>query len=543
MKNGQIRLINDSHKNKAVIKSRQLGLSELSVMEMVHFADIHSYANIKCLYTFPTQEQLKKFVASRLNPVLDKPYFKDIVNWNNESLGYKQLRNSSLFFRTSSKPGSVEGVDIDFLAMDEYERVNDLAESSALESMSSSPFKVVRRFSTPSAPGIGIHKLYQQSDQWYYAHKCQHCEYLNEMKYADYNPNDLSQSGNLLCLNPDGIDDTAKTVQDGTYQYVCQSCGKPLDRWYNGVWKCRFPERTKNGGGVRGYYISQMNAVWISADQLVEKEMNTDSKQAFYNYSLGMPFEDVKMRVLEEDIYNNKSPIAEKQLHNRGRYSHISVGIDWGNTHWITVHGMLPNGQIDLIRLFSVKKMSRPDLVEADLEKIIWEISKYDPDIIIADNGDSGNNVLKLINHFGKDRVFGCTYKSSPRSSGQLRPKFNENDNIVTVDKLMQNKRYIQALKTKDIRMYQEVDADLKLYLKHWQNVLIMDEEDEKSGDIYQVIKRKGADHWSQASVYSNIGLTRIKDLLQEGNGTDFGSTFVSTDYNPDTKNQFFFDN
>lgn len=58
--------------------------------------------------------------------------------------------------------------------------------------------------------------------------------------------------------------------------------------------------------------------------------MNTDSKQAFYNYSLGMPFEDVKMRVLEEDIYNNKSPIAEKQLHNRGRYSHISVGIDWG---------------------------------------------------------------------------------------------------------------------------------------------------------------------------------------------------------------------
>lgn len=88
-------------------------------------------------------------------------------------------------------------------------------------------------------------------------------------------------------------------------------------------------------------------------------------------------------------------------------------------------------------------------MVEADLETIIWEISKYEPDIIIADNGDSGNNVLKLINHFGEDKVFGCTYNSSPRSTGQLRPKFNEKDNTVTVDKLMQNKIYIQGLKTK----------------------------------------------------------------------------------------------
>lgn len=432
---------------------------------------------------------------------------------------------------------------IDYLSLDEYDRVNTLAESSALESMSSSQFKVVRRWSTPSVPGYGVHKLYQQSDQWYYGHRCAHCNYLNDMSFDDYDPNDLEKSGNVLLVNPEGINEQTKTVQDGTYQYVCQKCGKPLERWYDGEWHAYHEERTKGNKGIRGYKITQMNAVWISCDELKEKEMNMDSRQAFNNYVLGMPFLDVKMRVNEEDVYNNKSPIAEKQLHTRGRYSHISVGIDWGNTHWCAIHGMLPNGQIDLIRLFSVKKMSRPDLVEADLEKIIWEISKYDPDIIIADNGDSGNNVLKLINHFGKDRVFGCTYKSSPRSSGQLRPKFNENDNIVTVDKLMQNKRYIQALKTKDISVYQEVDDYLKLYLKHWQNVIIMDEEDDKTGEMYQVIKRRGDDHYAQASVYSNIGLTRIKDLLQEGNGTDFGSTFVSTDYNPDTKNQFFFDN
>ena len=169
--------------------------------------------------------------------------------------------------------------------------------------------------------------------------------------------------------------------------------------------------------------------------------------------------------------------------------------IDWGNNHWIAIHGMTEGGKADLIRLFSVKKNSRPDLVEADLEKIILEISKYKPDIIVADNGDSGNNVLRLINHFGRDKVFGCTYKSSPKSTGQLRPEFNESNNRVTVDKLMQNKRYIQALKTKEVRVYQTIDENLKTFLTHWNNVVIMDEEDEKTGEMYQVIKRRGDDY------------------------------------------------
>jgi len=29
-------------------------VSEIGVAEMIHFADLHSYAGVKCLYTFPT---------------------------------------------------------------------------------------------------------------------------------------------------------------------------------------------------------------------------------------------------------------------------------------------------------------------------------------------------------------------------------------------------------------------------------------------------------------------------------------------------------
>lgn len=108
------------------------------------------------------------------------------------------------------------------------------------------------------------------------------------MNYEDYVPEaPVERRGNILCVNPKGVDPIAKTVVDGSFQFVCQKCGEPLDRWYNGIWVPKYPDRTKNGLGIRGYMISQMNAVWVSADQLKTKELTSLSKQAFYNYTLG----------------------------------------------------------------------------------------------------------------------------------------------------------------------------------------------------------------------------------------------------------------
>ena len=50
---GQIDIINDQHPNKVVIKSRQLGLSEISAAESLWFADRYSEEAVKVLYTFP----------------------------------------------------------------------------------------------------------------------------------------------------------------------------------------------------------------------------------------------------------------------------------------------------------------------------------------------------------------------------------------------------------------------------------------------------------------------------------------------------------
>lgn len=46
-------IINDQHPNKVVMKSRQLGLSEMHAAESLWFVDRYSEENVKALYAFP----------------------------------------------------------------------------------------------------------------------------------------------------------------------------------------------------------------------------------------------------------------------------------------------------------------------------------------------------------------------------------------------------------------------------------------------------------------------------------------------------------
>jgi hypothetical protein len=496
----QVDIINDTHPNKAVIKSRQLGLSELGIGEMIHFADLHSYAGVKCLYTFPTNRQMKDFVSTRLNPLLEAGYYATISDPKMDSLEKKKIRNSFLLFRSSSKGAAVEGVDIDYLSLDEYDRVTAGAEISAMESMSSSQFKIVRRWSTPTVPNFGIHDLYDRSDKRVYMHRCTHCGLRQQMDYEK----------NIECMDESGVDLIAKTVKEGTFRFVCQKCGKAIDRWYTGEWVAEFPDRTLNNLGTRGYLVTQLDAVWISADMLKRKELEAKSKQHFYNYVLGYPYQDIALAVQDGDILDHRRSDLPEPMFDRGNYRFIAVGIDWGNHHWITVRGFRDNGYIDLIRAFAVERARGVQNIEADLEAVINNIIPYNPDIICADIGDSGNYVDKLIQHFGVGKVYGVKVNPNPRSTGQIQPVWQETRSMVTIDKLTQNKRHISDMKMGRLGFYQKVDRDLELYISHWKNVIVRDEEDEDTNEIYQIITNRGDDHYAQSSVYSMVGLEHV---------------------------------
>lgn len=279
-----------------------------------------------------------------------------------------------------------------------------------------------------------------------------------------------------------------------------------------------------------------MNAVWIEASDLKVKELEAKSKQSFYNYVLGMPYEDVKMSVTDDDVYGNVHNYTQF-LENREEYRFVGLGIDWGNLHSISVLGMRTNGQIDLIGLNQIRKSGATDSfnIGTDLEQVKMYIAQVKPDIIIADIGDSGDRVAKLIKTYGEGKVFGCKYNSSPKSTGQLAPTWSDNTHTVTVDKLMQNKRVISMIKEGRIHHPNNSKLpELQTYTYHWKNVFIRDEEDQRTGEFYQIIGRKSDDHLAQATIYAFLGLERLVDAHYGSDKYGFTADFVSTQYEPE---------
>ena len=77
----------------------------------------------------------------------------------------------------------------------------------------------------------------------------------------------------------------------------------------------------------------------------------------------------------------------------------------------------------------------------------------------------------------------------------------------------------ISNIKSGRIGFYKDYDANLHLFLNHWQHVLIRDEEDEKTGETYKSITRTGDDHYGLSSTYAAVGMGHIVEALKIGSG------------------------
>ena len=104
-------ILNDLSQSVVIQKSRQLGLSELGIEQMIYWLDMHSYARATGLYTFPTYKQLKTFVKQRLFPEFQNGYYKTLIKDPKATTQeMMKIRDSSLVFRSSSQGSSMEGL-------------------------------------------------------------------------------------------------------------------------------------------------------------------------------------------------------------------------------------------------------------------------------------------------------------------------------------------------------------------------------------------------------------------------------------------------
>lgn len=486
----QIDILNDQHPDKVIRKSRQLGLSEMGVSECIWFLDTHPM--VSAMYTFPRKEQMEDFSNTRISPIFEEsPYLTSRLDNRMNNVRLKRLTNgSTLFLRSAWGSALGEGQAIDWLGLDEYDRMKDGVELAFIESMKSSRYNLLRRWSTPTIPGRGVDLLFEKSDQRFYHHKCDRCGHWQIITLED----------NLIQVNPNGVNLIEETIQDGTYQFICSKCKKPLNRWNKGEYVAKTPSRTDR----RGYHISQLDAVWISADDVMRNQFKYKVKQLFYNYVIGMPYASEGLLITDQDVLSCITYQQPMGYRDYSRYKKVVAGIDWGYVNWVVVLGLTDDDQIHLLDLHWT-----PDNPTKPLEcvNVIGAIlSPFDPDIIIADNGFGADRNSYLIQMF-PGRTYACdwdTYKTNTPMVDQ----WNDNGCKVRVDRTVKMKRVLYSIKSRNLKVFGECEK-LSMFIKHLKNVRTLMEEDD--GEVYERVVRIGDDHLVCCTAYALLGVDRIQ--------------------------------
>lgn len=486
----QTAILDDFHKNIVVEKSRQLGLSEVGLTEVLHFLTTHNKVN--AMYIFPRDSLMADFSKSRITPCLeDSKYLASMVDKTANSVSTKNINGNYLFLRSGWSGALGEGTDLDYLAIDEYDRMKPNIEVAFQEGLSSSTHGYLRRWSTPTIPGRGVNHLFSKSDQRRYFHTCPKCGHQQYLTFED----------NVIQVKPHGVNKVSKEIEDGTFIIGCKKCKAELNRWQPGSWVAMEPHIRES----RGYHISQLDATWITADSIMRKFFSYNSKQLFYNYVVGEPYASEGLIVTEADL-KSAVRLPREVMSRTQNYSAIVAGIDWGAVSYMVVVGVKSNGVCDLLNIFTVEDDPRVPLRSASMFSAI--LRAYRPNLVVCDAGYGADRNAYMYTQFPTS-LYSCSWTTSKDANSKVRFKdlWNEKQREVSVDKTVAIQRVLHTLKNQLLGLF-PWDEKLEMLTLHVKNTRIMDEESD--GKIYQKATRIGPDHTVSALAYALIGVQKL---------------------------------
>ncbi len=405
------------------------------------------------IYTFPTDDDTREFVASKTNKLLtsNPQVFAGIETDNIER---KELNNRFLFFKgTVSKTAAIM-TSSDLNIHDEASRSNQSTLETYKSRLKASRFKGRWLFSNPTTEKDAIDEVWKKSDQKEWTITCGGCASAQFLKW------------------PDNVDVLRRVFQ-------CSQCKKELTREERrrGTWVAQNP-----GVPVSGYHISHLMAPWISADEII-----TDSEgdqEYFCNFVLGEPYNPGDLRVSASTILDNWTP---KDL-SKGK--EWFLGVDVGNVkHWVlgTELGVVQVGRFTKWQdLDDMMKMYDPTLVidampDNTMAKYYVETYRKAQMSFFQEN----KNNPKTIVWWGEHDKQGIVYSNRNRILDQL------------IDRIL-NAKILFGIET---------NAELKRYLKHWETLRRVKVVDPKGIESYEWASTTGEDHFVFATLYYYLAL------------------------------------
>jgi hypothetical protein len=337
----QERIIRDPSPHKVIIKSAQIGISEMSAR--IALAKAVLLNGFSTIYTLPAASAAQNFMKTRIDPVIDSsPYLRELVNPNVDNTSVKRFGDSYVYLKGAQVDRQAISVPADLVIMDEVDNSNQevltLFESRLIHSLFNPGGETIK-LSTPTIPNYGIDMEYKQSRRHLNMCKCCHC---NEWFYPDYHDH-VRVPGFLDDLSTISKSHFAK----GSFRWqeafvACPKCGLAVDLGpKHREWVL---ENTEDAFVAAGYRVSPFDCPKvILPSALVKSSVDYERKQDFYNQRLGIPMEDAETSFSEEEL---ERAIVSANPYGAANYV---MGLDMGNVCWCFIAAVLPENRLVLV--------------------------------------------------------------------------------------------------------------------------------------------------------------------------------------------------
>lgn len=339
----QKKILDDGERDICIIKSAQLGISEMSARLAIAKCSLVRGFNV--IYTLPTYNAAQNFMKTRIDPVIQSsPFLREMVSRDADNVSVKRLGDSYLYSRTAGVDTAALSIPCDLLIQDEIDASNPNVLTLYESRLIHSKYKQIIRLSTPTLPNFGIDAFYHKSRRHLAFCKCVHC---NHFFYPEYH-NNVRIPGFL-----DDIDSiTARHFANPKFRWAeafvaCPKCGKKADlNSENREWVCENPE---DSFVTAGYRISPFDCPDnITAADLVQSSVKFTRKSDFYNQRLGVPLEDSESSLGLAELQANIVSTPPS-----GMFSYV-MGLDMGSICYATIAAVLPDNVLVIVKVEAI---------------------------------------------------------------------------------------------------------------------------------------------------------------------------------------------
>jgi hypothetical protein len=499
----QVDWLQCSHPRQSFRKAAQMCVTTTQILRRIHDMIYGRYKQ-GVLYLFPTRDDVTDFSKGRFQPIItNNPQIARYVK-DTDAANIKKIGKSMLYLRGARSSGKIEGVKesssqlksipVDCIVFDEKDEMSPGMVELALERVSHSEIQEEISISTPTMPGYGIDRDYQNSDQRVWMIKCSKC-------------------GGYTCMEME-FPDCLIELQDGTVKRVCIKCKNEIFP-RDGSWIAQVPSKSKE---LVGWWISQLNSRYVNPKKILElykNPLNGDPTE-FYNSKMGMAYIAAENRLTKGDIY----ACCGKDISPSFAQNTCAMGVDVGEKLHVVIGHPRGDGR------YKILHVARVDSFE-DLHDLA---KKFNVKCAVIDMEPE----TRKVRDFQKSEpytVYLCDYQERMKVSQRT----DEKDGMIVVRRTETLDSVHHAITSPGRLELPRRSAEIDVYASEMTMTAKVLQEDELTKSRKYVYKCFGADHYYHATNYFLLACNDMRVISdnQKTYAEDYLSDEKQNEYDP----------